>query len=61
LVGLFWGTAVEGIGGVGRGVQVDEVLAGTVAVVVVDGDVGTVDGKLFEVGTAVTVELSVEV
>jgi hypothetical protein len=37
----------------------DEILAGAVTVVVVDGDVRTVDGELFEVGTAVAVELSV--
>jgi hypothetical protein len=32
-----------------------------VAVIVVDGDMGTVYGQLLEVGAAVTVELGVEV
>jgi hypothetical protein len=59
LVGLFGEAAAECVGGVGGRVEMDEILAGAVTVVVVDGDVRTVDGELFEVGTAVAVELSV--
>lgn len=36
-------------------------LTGTIAVVVVDGHTGLVDGDLLEVGAAVTVQLGVEV
>lgn len=43
------------------GVLVDEGLAGTVAVVVVDGGVRHVDGQLLKVGAAVPVQLGVEV
>ena len=39
----------------------DKVLAGTIAVVVVDRNDGAVDGQLLEVGAAVTVQLGVEV
>lgn len=39
----------------------DDVLAGTVTVVVMDGHNRAIDGKLLEVGTAVTVDLSVEI
>ena len=58
LVGLFGGALV---GGVGVGVQRDEHLARTVAVVVVDGHARLVDGQLFKVGAAVAVELRVQV
>lgn len=39
----------------------NDVLAHAVAVVVVDGHNGTVDGELLKVGTAVTAQLGVEV
>lgn len=39
----------------------DEVLAGAVAVVVVDGHRGPVDGELLEVRAAVSVQLGVEI
>lgn len=39
----------------------DEVLASSISVVVMDGRQGSVDGKLLEVGTSVTVELGIEV
>lgn len=39
----------------------DEVLAGAVAVVVVDGHRGPVDGELLEVRAAVAVQLGVEI
>ena len=54
-------TAVERVGRVGGRVAVDEHLAHAVAVVVVDGDDGAVDGELLKVGAAVAVELRVEV
>lgn len=48
--------------GLTRGrVLVDDVLGGTVTIVVVDRGDGTVDGELLEVGPAVTAELSIEV
>jgi hypothetical protein len=40
---------------------VDEILPGTVSVIVVNFDVGAIDGKLFEIRSAVAVELSVKV
>lgn len=39
----------------------DEILSSTVTVVVVDGHNRSIDGELFEVGTAMTVQLSIEV
>lgn len=39
----------------------DEVLTGAIAIVVVDGNQGPVDGQLLKVGPAVAVELCVEV
>lgn len=44
-----------------RRVLVDQVLAGAVAVVIVDGHRGPVDGELLEVRTAVSVQLGVEI
>jgi hypothetical protein len=38
---------------------VDESLAGSVSVVVVDFDVGSVDGKLFKVWSAIAIELGI--
>jgi hypothetical protein len=58
---LFGRAGVEGVGGVGGGVEGDVVLRCAVAVVVVNGDVRTVDGELLEIGAAVAVELGVEV
>lgn len=39
----------------------DEVLASTISIVVVNGANWTVDGQLFKVGSAVAVDLSIEV
>lgn len=43
------------------GVLVNEVLTSAVTVVVVDGNHWPVDGELLEVGTAVSVQLSVQI
>lgn len=61
LVGLSRVALVEVRGSVVVDVLVDPGLALTVAVVVVDGRDGTVDGELLEVGTLVTVELGIEI
>lgn len=45
----------------GSSVLVDEVLASSITVVVVNRRPRTVDGELLKVGTAVTVELSIKV
>jgi hypothetical protein len=42
-------------------VEVDKVLGGAVAVVVVDWNDWSVDWKLFEVGSTVTIELGIKV
>lgn len=45
----------------GNGVLVYEVLAGTITVVVVDGNDRAVNGQLLKVGPSVTVDLGIEV
>lgn len=45
----------------GSSVLMDEVLASSITVIVVNRRQGTVDGELLKVGTAVTVELSIKV
>jgi hypothetical protein len=61
LVSLFGSAVVESVGCVGVGVERDEHLASAIAVVIVNGDAWAVDGQLLKVGTAVSVELSVQV
>jgi hypothetical protein len=61
LVGLAWGSAVEGIGAVSGGVQWNKHLSSAIAVIVVPSVTRLIDGELFEVGTAVSVDLRVEV
>ncbi len=61
LIRLLRGAVVERVGRVGVGVQGDEHLACAIAVVVVNWNLGPVDGQLLEVGAAISVELSVQV
>ena len=61
LIGLFRGAVIQRVWSVGVRVEGDEHLASAVAVVVMNGDARAVDGNLFKIRAAMSVELSVQV
>lgn len=61
LVRFFGRSIVESVWGIRRGVEWDEVLTSTISVVIMNGHVRSVDGKLFKVWATMAVELSIQV
>lgn len=61
LIGLFWTSVVESVWRVCGCVEMDEVLACSVSVVIMNWDVGAIDWELLKVGSTMTVQLRVQV